>query len=43
MFLICNNTAQSMTGITEDPLWLKAQVPFVEMSEKFRTAPVVEL
>ncbi len=42
VFLICNNTAQSMTGITEDPLWLKAQVPFVEMSETFRAAPVVE-
>ena len=42
VFLICNNTAQSMTGITEDPLWLKAQVPFVEMSEQFRAAPVVE-
>ena len=42
LFLICNNTTQSMTGITEDPLWLKAQVPFVEMSEKFRAAPVIE-
>jgi hypothetical protein len=41
LFLICNNTAQSMTGITEDPLWLKAQAPFVEMSEKFRSDPVL--
>ena len=41
VFLICNNTTQSMTGITEDPLWLKAQVPFVEMSERFRTSPLV--
>lgn len=40
VFLICNNTTQSMTGITQDPLWLKAQVPFVEMSEHFRADPL---
>jgi hypothetical protein len=40
VFLICNNTVQSMDGITRDPLWLRAQVPFVELSEKFRHDPV---
>ncbi len=40
VFLICNNTVQSMDGITRDPLWLSAQVPFVELSEQFRSDPV---
>jgi hypothetical protein len=41
IFLICNNTVQSMDGITKDPLWLGAQVPFVDLSEKIRQDPVV--
>jgi hypothetical protein len=41
-FLICNNTVQSMDGITKDPLWLAAQVPFVELSERFSGDPLVE-
>ena len=41
IFLICNNTVQSMDGITRDPLWLGAQVPFVELSDKFRADPLV--
>jgi hypothetical protein len=41
LFLICNNTVQSMDGITENPLWLSAQVPFVELSDKFRADPLV--
>jgi hypothetical protein len=40
IFLICNNTVQSMDGITKDPLWLGAQVPFVELSDKFRADPL---
>jgi len=40
IFLICNNTFQSMDGITQDPLWLGAQVPFVELSDKIRGDPV---
>jgi len=40
-FLICNNTVQSMDGIAKDPLWLGAQVPFVELSEKFCADPLV--
>jgi hypothetical protein len=39
--LICNNTVQSMDSITQDPLWLGAQVPFVELSDKFRADPLV--
>jgi len=41
LFLLCNNTRQSMTTITQDPLWLSAQVPFVELSEVFRSKPLV--
>jgi hypothetical protein len=41
IYLICNNTVQSMDGITQDPLWLSAQVPFVELSDKVRDNPVV--
>lgn len=40
MYLICNNTVQSMDGITKDPLWLGAQVPFAELSDKFRADPL---
>jgi hypothetical protein len=40
LYLICNNTVQSMDGITQDPLWLAAQVPFVELSEKFQSEPL---
>jgi len=40
-FLICNNTVQTMDGICKDPLWLSAQVPFVELSDKFRGDPLV--
>jgi len=41
IYLICNNTVQSMDAITKDPLWLGAQVPFAELSDKFREDPVV--
>lgn len=40
LYLICNNTVQSMDGITKDPLWLSAQVPFVELSDRFRADPL---
>ena len=40
LYLICNNTVQSMDTITQDPLWLGAQVPFVEVSDKFRADPL---
>jgi hypothetical protein len=41
LYLICNNTVQSMDAITKDPLWLGAQVPFVELSDKFRADPLI--
>ena len=40
VYLICNNTVQTMDAITKDPLWLGAQVPFVELSDKFRADPL---
>ena len=40
IYLICNNTVQSMDAISKDPLWLGAQVPFVDLSEKFRADPL---
>ncbi|HWX19530.1 MAG TPA: hypothetical protein VN578_06450 [Candidatus Binatia bacterium] len=41
MYLICNNTVQSMDGITRDPLWLGAQEAFVNLSDRVREDPVV--
>jgi hypothetical protein len=41
VYLICNNTRNSMDGITKDARWIEAQVPFVELSEKFRANPLV--
>jgi hypothetical protein len=40
VYLICNNTVQSMDGITKDPHWINAQVPFVELSDKIRASPL---
>jgi len=41
MYLIWNNTAQSMDSITRDPRWLGAQVAFIELSERLGIDPVV--
>jgi hypothetical protein len=40
VYLICNNTVDSMEGIAKDPKWFSAQVPFVELSDKVRADPV---
>jgi hypothetical protein len=40
-YLFCNNVAKSMTEIRQDPLWLEAQKPFVDLSVKFRSDPLV--
>ncbi len=40
-YLVCNNTAKSMGEIRSDPRWLKAQAAFVDLSEKFRSDPLV--
>ncbi len=41
IFLLCNHTSRSMADISQSPAWLNAQVPFVEMSEKFRSDPLI--
>ena len=41
LYLICNNTGRSMNMITKNPLWLGAQVPFVALSDKFRSDPLI--
>jgi hypothetical protein len=41
VYLICNNTKNTMEGITKDARWIDAQVPFVELSDKFRASPLV--
>jgi len=40
-YLVCNNTAKSMAEIRSDSRWLKAQAAFVDLSEKFRSDPLV--
>ena len=39
-FLFCNNTTSTMEQIRANPAWLKAQVPFANLSEHFRNTPV---
>jgi hypothetical protein len=41
IYLICNNTGDSMDNIAKDPRWLKAQVPFAEIGDKLRISPLV--
>jgi hypothetical protein len=38
--LICNNTGKSMDGISKNPRWLEAQIPFAELGDKFRSNPL---
>jgi hypothetical protein len=40
LYLICNNTSESMDAIAKDARWLNAQVPFVELAEKIRANPL---
>jgi hypothetical protein len=42
IFLICNSTNQSMQAISKDPKWLVAQVPFAELTDKFRADPLID-
>jgi hypothetical protein len=39
-WLFCNHTQKSMQDIRQNPLWREAQVPFVELSEQFRSDPL---
>lgn len=41
LYLICNNTAESMDAIAKNPRWLGAQVPFVELADRVRANPLV--
>lgn len=41
LYLICNHTRSSMNEIAKDPRWLKAQVPFVQLSERVRAHALV--
>ena len=40
IYLICNNTRESMDTIAKDPKWLNAQVPFAELGDKLRMKPL---
>ena len=40
IYLMCNNTTETMDAIAKNPRWLGAQVPFVELAEKVRTNPL---
>jgi hypothetical protein len=39
-YLLCNHTAGTMADLRKDPRWLKAQAPFVDLTEKFRADPL---
>jgi hypothetical protein len=40
LYLICNNTSDSMESIAKNPRWLAAQVPFVELADRVRANPL---
>ena len=40
IYLICNNTSESMESIAKNPKWLAAQVPFAEFADHVRTSPL---
>jgi hypothetical protein len=40
LYLICNNTRESMDTITQNSRWLAAQVAFVELAETVRSNPL---
>ncbi|MFO1447119.1 MAG: hypothetical protein U1F61_02985 [Opitutaceae bacterium] len=40
-YLVCNNLAATMDELRKDPQWLKAQVLWFELGEKFRADPLV--
>jgi len=41
IYLICNNTNESMDTIAKDPKWLTAQVPFAELGDRLRISPLL--
>ena len=40
LYLICNNTRDTMETIAKNPRWLAAQVPFAELGEKIHAHPL---
>jgi len=40
LYLICNNTRESVSQLALDPHWRKAQVPFADLAEVFRHHPL---
>lgn len=40
LYLICNNTRESMDTIAKNPRWLAAQVLFAELSDRVRAHPL---
>jgi hypothetical protein len=40
LYLICNNTRETMEVITKNPRWINAQVPFVELAEAVCASPL---
>jgi hypothetical protein len=40
-YLLCNNTQHSMDNIAQNPRWLDAQVPFVELAEAIASSPLL--
>jgi hypothetical protein len=40
LYLICNNTRESMDSIAKNPRWLNAQVSFAEFGDRIRTDPL---
>jgi len=39
-YLIFNNTTKTITEIRQDPLWIAAQRPLVELADRFREDPL---
>ncbi len=39
-FLVCNHTERSMQDIRKEPSWLKGQVAWFELTERFRADPL---
>lgn len=40
LYLICNNTRESMDAIAKNPRWLNAQVSFAELGDRIRANPL---
>ena len=43
IYLICNNTSESMDTIAKNPKWLNAQGAFAELGDKLRISPLVSV